>query len=176
MNNKKLSTLAFCILITLVICVGGTVAYLSTQSHIVKNTFTPAIVECEIHEEFDNKIKKNVKVQNTGDVDAYIRVKVVVNWKNGVDVIPANPSEYVIDYAQNKNWIEINGIHYYKLPVKSGDYTEILINLAKQIVESPSEDYQLNVEIMAQAIQADGTNIDGEKAVKDAWGIDFSTM
>lgn len=179
MNNKKLSILTLCLLMTFLISVGGTVAYLATKGHIVKNTFTPVSVECEIREEFDSKIKKNVKVQNTGDVDAYIRVKVVVNWKNGSDLIPAKPSDYTIDYTDdelNSNWIKKNGFYYYKLPVAVGGYTDVLISSAKQQVKAPAEGYQLHIEIMTQAIQANGGRLDGVKAIEDAWGIDISMI
>ena len=38
-------------------------------------TRTPSHVSCEVTEKFDGETKSNVNVENTGDTDAYIRVR-----------------------------------------------------------------------------------------------------
>ena len=56
---------------------GATLAYLITHTDPVPNRFTPAHVSCNVTEDFDGPTKKNVTVTNTGDIDAYLRVKLV---------------------------------------------------------------------------------------------------
>ncbi len=61
----------------------------------VENVFEPAAVACAVSEEFDGLTKENVKIQNTDNVPALIRVKVIVNWmdKDG-NVIMDRPEKY----------------------------------------------------------------------------------
>ena len=56
---------------------GATLAYLITHTDPVPNRFTPAHVSCNVTEDFDGTTKKNVNVTNTGDIEAYLRVKLV---------------------------------------------------------------------------------------------------
>ena len=83
--NKKVILLAVSLMLILSAAIGGTVAYLIDQTGSITNTFTPAKVTPEVTEDFTNNVKKDVKITNKGDIPAYIRVKVVVTWKNGND-------------------------------------------------------------------------------------------
>ena len=73
---------AVALALMLVLSVGGTVAYLSTATGSVTNTFTPTPVECMVIEDpFEqgvSTLKTNVSVQNTGKADAHIRATIVV--------------------------------------------------------------------------------------------------
>lgn len=48
--------------------VGGTVAYLVADTEPLTNNFDLAEVSCSVKEEFDNRIKENVKIQNTSNI------------------------------------------------------------------------------------------------------------
>ena len=165
----------------LVVCagVGGTLAYLVSDPATVTNTFTPAHVSCAIDETLEDDVKSDVKVQNTGDVDAYIRAMVIVNWAdaNG-NVLAKKPDEgvdYSITWKTETNWKEIDGAYYYKGEVASGENTAVLFTGCKQLRDAPEDPdtYTLQVTILADAIQADGT-IGNDTAVYNAWGHNYS--
>ncbi|MGM9640420.1 MAG: hypothetical protein ACI3V3_03555 [Faecousia sp.] len=153
--------------------VGGTVAYLVTNSGQVKNTFQPSRVACAVDETFANNVKSDVKIQNTGDTTAYIRAAVVVTWQdeNGnVSAIPVKASDYNINWTK-ENWVEDGGYYYYKAPVTPGESTKVLFTDCKPLVPAPVEGYTLCVEILADAVQSSPA-----QAVIDAWGVDPSTL
>lgn len=164
-GKKKISALAICLLLTVVMVVGGTLAYLFTSTIPVENTFTPAKVGNHIVEKNDGTIKKEVKVQNsikgTTDseiVDAYIRATFVVNWKDstGEYILPAQATDYVVDMGSS-DWLKAaDGFYYYNKSVAPGDFTAVLIDSLKPAdgVVAPKEGYTLNVEIISQSIQA----------------------
>lgn len=153
--------------------VGGTLAYLVTQTDPVTNTFEPSHVSCKIEEEFDGTTKSNVKVKNTGDIDAYIRAKVVITWKdangNVYAAAPVENTDYTISYNRN-DWAEIDGIYYYKNAVASGKSTSKLIDTCAPTDGTAPEGYALSVEILAEAIQAEPA-----AAVQEAWGMTVGT-
>ena len=113
---NKTGTLLLSLLLVVTMAVGGTVAYLITKTPDVKNSFTPSEVTCEVTEAFDGNTKSKVNVTNTGDTEAYIRVKLVtyrVNDKEqhigGIATIP--------DFASGTNWVPYGGYYYYTMPV-----------------------------------------------------------
>ena len=75
---KALIVAALAVVI-LTAAVGGTMAWLSTQTQDLTNTFEPAKVTCKVDENFTEggTEKKDVRIQNTGTTDAYIRVAVI---------------------------------------------------------------------------------------------------
>ena len=92
MNGKRVmktkKTVALVALLVLLCCtVAGTVAYLVTSTDPVTNTFTPASVTTEVEEEFDGTTKSDVQIKNTGDIDAYIRAAIIINWADKQGII-----------------------------------------------------------------------------------------
>ena len=158
--------------------VGGVAAYLSTATDAVTNTFKVAqVANPTITETFDEKTKSDVKV-NVGNPGyaVYVRVAVVVNWKDGVNgtvwgAVPVEKTDYEI-YFNESDWFRgTDGFWYHKAMVV--DETSVLITQCKPLKAAPDEKYALNVEIIAQTIQALGET-DGEDAVPavtNAWGI-----
>ena len=156
------------------IAVTGTVAYLLTHTEAVTNTFTLAEVPISVVEdEFLGETKKNVCVQNEGDVDAYIRAKIIVNWVDGEGKIYSIAPEKDVDYriSTGNGWTPLGDYYYFIDKVAPGKPTGILIEEAKYIANAP-EGYTLSVEILAQSIQADGKNASGQTPVEIAWGVD----
>ena len=151
--------------------VGGTVAYLVADTDPLTNNFDLAEVSCRVEEEFDNQIKENVKIQNTGDIPAYIRAKVVVTWKdedgNVYGQAPIEETDYTIQFNEGV-WKREGDYWYYDEPVapvtENNCYTPVLINRCSSSGTEP-EGYHLSVEILAEAIQSEPT-----KAIQEAWG------
>lgn len=167
---KRLATLLVSLVLVLGVAVGGTVAFLSTRTDSKENTFTPSKVTCEVTETFNNNVKSNVAVQNTGDTTAFIRAAINVTWMKDAEAgteyvaanqtvsakIPVEGTDYSIKLADNTNWIQgADGYYYYKLPVDPQDSTEVLIEECKlQNNASVPDGYHLSVEIVASAIQS----------------------
>lgn len=150
--------------------VGGTLAYLVTQTNSLTNTFEPSHVSCAIEETFNGTTKSDVIVQNTGDIDAYIRAKVVITWKdNDGNVYAAAPEEnrdYTISYNES-DWTENGGYWYYNSAVTPEKSTNNLINTCALTANSAAPaGYALSVEILAEAIQAEPA-----AAVQEAWHV-----
>lgn len=161
---KRLATLLVSLLLVLGVAVGGTVAFLSTRTDSKVNTFTPSKVTCEVTENFENNVKSQVAVKNTGDTTAFIRAAINVTWMSNQDAanqtvsakVPVKDTDYSITFAKNTNWIQgADGYYYYQLPVDPQGSTEVLIEECKlQENASVPDGYHLSVEIVASAIQS----------------------
>lgn len=186
LSTKRMAVLSAVIAVVVLAMAGTTLAVLMDKSENVKNIFNPTEVTCEVYEDFRDgqEEKKNVKIKNTGDVDAYIRAAIVVTWqKTGendeavvASVTPEKGEDYslVLNLAADENttgWVEKGGYYYFNKIVSAEDFTDKLIESCK-VLKSGPDGYTLSVEIIADAIQADGVNANGTKAVVDAWGVD----
>ena len=183
-NKKFIIVTALALL--LFVTVGSTLAYIFTKTEPVENTFNPSKVACAVVEDGgapvtgDNKYidakKTNVKIKNTGDTTAYIRVAVIVNWMSadGSKVWAAKPTsdKYTIKYILGAyGWLDGgDGYYYYSKPVAPKDSTSILIEEAKLNdgvtgpVGTDKTQYYLSIEIVASAIQSTPTSV-----VTDQW-------
>ena len=166
---KRSGILLAAVIVLLAGAVGGTWAFLVAQSESVQNNFTYAHVSCTINEEFDGTTKSNVKIQNTGDIPAYVRARIVVTWKdakgNVSSTVPVKNTDYTIAFNENeKDWTQQGDYWYCKTAVDAGEETPVLITKCEKKGNAP-KDYDLSVEILADAIQSEPAN-----AVKEAWG------
>lgn len=123
------------------------------------------------YETFKDNQKPSITVQNTGKVDAYLRVRLVTYWVNDAGEIVAKPSmDLTVDVADG--WLEDkdNDTYYYQHPVKPGESTD---DLLKEVITLETEDgYNPVIEVFAEAIQAEGTtDVGNVPAVTDAWGV-----
>lgn len=200
-RNKSLLLVASMILL-FAVSVVGTGAFLVDQDEPVTNVFEIAQVPNEVTEKFENDVKNNVAITNTGDTDAYIRVAVVATWvkKTGTgenatyEVAPTKPiwgTDYIwypsndVDEEPGYNtdyWIKgDDGFFYYIGAVAPSDSTEFLFTKCSVLDDATIPDgYTLSIEIMGQSIQADGmgTDEDGElkTPVELAWGEDAAVL
>ena len=190
-KNKAIVLLAS-LAVLFMVSVTGTLAYLIAQTSPVVNTFTPGNVKPIVSELFDDNTKSDVKIQNTGNVDAYIRAEIVVNWVKNVDGYntfywkkPVSGTDYNMTLTSvtgtssvAQKWIEgSDGFYYWTSAVKPGDNTGILISACSPVIGKAPEGYVLSVEILSQAIQADGTFDDNgttKHPVQDAWSTGVS--
>lgn len=162
--------------------VGSTAAWLVSKPAAVENDFVPGKVACQVLEDFGaesgTSVKRNVRVKNTGNTDAYIRVLLVFTWKDKDGNIfsnkPQEGNDYQIVMDDLTDWImqksDAGVYFYYKKRVAPEEETRNLIESLYQIagVTGPENGtYKLSVDILADAVQADPP-----QAVKDSWGVD----
>ena len=170
---NRATVLLMAILMLIGVVAGSTVAYLIAQTDDVANTFEYGKVSCEITETFKDNVKSNVQVKNTGNVNAYIRATVVVNWLDeNNNIVASVPAEYSYDLKapQNDNWVEHDGYFYYKLPVAPKGSTEPSL-LTCTVTRPENPIYRLSVEILATAVQSEPAN-----AISEAWGVTPSSF
>ena len=164
--NGKLSIIAVLLILLAVFTVSGTLAYLIVTTDSVTNTFVPGSVTCAVEETFDGTTKSDVKVKNTGNVDAYIRAAVVVNWVDADGNVCAQAHTAPTISYNDTDWTKgADGYWYYKEAVAPGALTNNLINTATSTAQA--DGCKLQIEIIASAIQAEGT---GATGAADAWG------
>lgn len=174
---KKTLTALVSVALLLLVGSGSTLAYLFTNTDSVENTFTPAQVSCAVVENdqaytsntvnITNNNKSNVTIKNTSNVPAYIRAAIVVTWKNAdgtvYAVAPKSGDDYKLDIGSG--WIPNDEFYYYNSQVVADGSTSPLITLAQRNQAAP-EGYYLSIEILAEAIQAEGM---GVTSAQDAW-------
>lgn len=197
MNGKRVmktkKPVALVALLVLLCCtVAGTLAYLVTSTNSVTNTFTPAEVETEVTESFvkdkDGKlVKSNVQIKNNGNIDAYIRAAVIINWADAKGNVygggtPAastddgESGDYIISF-NTTDWKQIDGYWYCKTTTAPEASTKpLIISCAKTPSAAVPEGYDLQVTILADGIQADGVGSNGKTPMEDAWGVNPSTL
>lgn len=170
--RKKIILLALLISV-ITLSAGATLAHIFIQTKAAANTFTPAEVSCDVDEEFNGSIKTDVKIQNTGSTDAYIRAAIIVTWidenNNVYAQKPVNDRDYTIKFSDelNSNWlIDKNGFYYCKTPIAPNSETPQLISECKVIDGTEPEGYRLSVEIVASAIQSVPSSV-----VQEQWGV-----
>lgn len=186
----KLSTvLVIAAALALVTAIGGTMAWLTTHSEGLTNTFTPADIKGTIVEDFSDKTtKKDVKIQNDSDVPVYVRVALVPNWTKAETVEnvtkyvpvaePVGNDDVIIDNqnwgsfvpAANSNWVKgDDGYYYYKKPLAAAnktDDTDLTGNLFNKAEAKENDPYHMNLQVLLQMIQAEPAS-----AVTQAWGV-----
>ena len=151
---------------------GGSLAYLFTHTDPVQNTFTAAIPDVTIPETFNGAEKKDVSVKNTGDLDAYVRARIVATWQDGEgnvsSTMPVAGTDYTLTLNINNGslWEKSGDYYYWKDVVKSGEKTDVLIKYCAPIAGSAPDGYYLVVDVLAETIQAEP-----KTAVKEVWGF-----
>lgn len=133
-------------------------------------------------ETFNDNVKSNVAVQNTGDTTAFIRAAINVTWMKNEEAgteynaadqtvsakVPLKDKDYSITFAKNTNWIQgADGYYYYQLPVDPQVSTGVLIEECELLKNASVPDgYHLSVEIVASAIQSAPDSV-----VQDMWHV-----
>lgn len=216
-GSKRISTVMLSLLLLLTFAIGGTLAYLVTDTAPVENTFTPGSVSCQVEENADenNRVnfngteKKNINVRNTGSADSYIRVK-LLSYRVNADGKTIGGEAPLILPPLGEGWVRYGDHYYYTKPVAPGqipgqkgendytgtplfgsgviklvDYTYTFYGAsitAEEREQNPNaEPYGIKsglagggkqvIEVIAEAIQADGTNSQGTPVVTTAWGM-----
>lgn len=178
---KKKILLAAAVVICLTIAVSGTLAYFTFED-TVHNVITSGGVSIEVVEKTKStdgaeledfpkegitgvmpgtEVSKIVSVRNTGNSEAWVRVKVDATIKSaeGEGKLPSD----VMTYTVSEGWTEKDGYYYYNNKVPAGESTSILFDTVKFDPEMGNE-YQnckANIVISAQAVQTanNGTTV-----------------
>lgn len=173
--NIRSLVLLVSVTLLLTFTVSGTVAFLADNSGAVVNEFTPVNVTPSVAETFDQTVKKNVQIKNGGNIDAYIRAMVIVTWQdadgNVLATLPVEGTDYQITWGDSWDRDATDGFYYHSTKVAPDAMTGILITECKPLKAAPEAGYTLHVEILAQAIQAEGKNSDDKYAVEAVWGV-----
>ena len=158
-RTAKSSALIIALALILVLAVGGTVAYIFTQTDPVINTFTPTEAKITVDEETSNNQKTSITVENNSTgVPVYIRVALVANMIDKDENVTGAAS--VPTFTRGDNWIEgSDGYYYYTKAVPVGESTGNLLKSQMTLSEN------MQVVVLADAIQAMP-----KQAVIDAWG------
>lgn len=148
-----------------------TLGLLTSKPDPLVNLFTDPYVPPSITEVFDGETKDNIQVKNEGNVNAYIRLALVIQAKSeGGQILAYKPlpgTDYSMS-AMDPDWFLDGGYYYYKHKVAPGAYTTVLFSEIKalkiplKLVDGVP--YYLNVDVVAQSIQAEPP-----EAVQEAW-------
>lgn len=159
-RTAKSSALIIALALILVLAVGGTVAYIFTQTDPVINTFTPTEAKITVDEETNSNQKTSITVvNNSTGVPVYIRVALVANMIDGAGNVTGAAS--VPTFTPGDDWIVgRDGYYYYTEPVPVGESTGNLLDTPMTLLEN------MQVVVLADAIQAEPTT-----AVTQAWDV-----
>ena len=194
MKNKRLLRISAILLVAAVLTTAVN-AFMINRSQTFRNKFVPASVKCEIEEQFSEaeKTKTSIKVENTGNTDAYIRVRLVFHWEDSKgNVVGKNmdPTVSIDDfkgdlgsYFNSSEWVkgEDDYTYYYKKPVAPGGLTAELLNEKikmyhyEHTVQIDSKTtvtyyYYPVIEVLAEAVQSKPV-----EAVKEAWSVEVDS-
>ena len=150
MKNKLIVFSA--ILLISIMVAGGTVAWFTSSPDAEINNFRMGIIEVKV---IENGLQ-DIKVENEGTSDCYIRVRLVPKW--------SDPSLSISDVDINigGDWIEKDGYYYYKKILKTGEET---LNLIDNIFIPTNEGASFTLKVVAEGVQ---TTLE---AWKDVWSI-----
>ena len=164
-NKRRLVPVA--ILLALVVVCGSVFAYMFMRTDPKGAQFIPAKVSCQVYDVTSGNQITDVTVKNTGNIPAYLRVRLVTYWVNGDgNVVPKDSLPLSLSY-DTTNWVAGSGnTYYYKLPVNPNAVTTNLFAASASITLASDGEYKQRVDIFGEAIQALPTT-----AATSSWGV-----
>ena len=179
-RSVKPFLIAFCVCILACAAVSGSLAWLTSTPEQVVNSFTPGVVTIEVDEKFDSTTKSDVRIKNTGNVPAYIRVALVPAWVDDEGNIAAKPASLKLNDDCNIAWgkdgsgyeadwfIGSDGFYYCKTVIEPGASTPILIKSCT--VKGEEHEYDFELQVIASAVQSLPTS-----TVETVWPVVVDT-
>ncbi len=163
-------------------------ALMTKKTPKIENEIHLAEVTCKIHEKVNGKtteetssevtgitVKNSVTVENTGNIDAYIRVRLVSYYVNE-DGDPIGESCEVPAFVANSAYWAAdtaNDTYYYKTAIAPGVQTENLVASGSTIALTSktvgAETVYQVVEVLAEAVQSEP-----DDAVSAVWNVTVS--
>lgn len=143
----KKSQKAIIIILALILfaTVATSLAYMFKISEEKKNTFTPAIVDCEMTGNGASK----VTIENTGSINAYLRIRIVTYWEKDDVIISESSPDFTVN-GQEDNWLEGSGnTYYYDTAVEP----KAIIDFCDSITLEQKDGYTAVIKIFGEAIQ-----------------------
>lgn len=159
---------------------GVTLAMMFRKTDSV-NRLTPAIVTCAVHEKLDGvdnpasagigTEKSDIRIQNTGNISAFLRLRLVSYFVNADGDLLGIASETPA-VSPNAGWLAgAENTYYYADPVAPSGQTGSLcppVTLRQKTLDDGSVAFQV-LEVFAEAVQASPAAAAGE-----AWGVTVS--
>ena len=167
MNKRRLTAylLVATVLVSVLLC-GTVLAYMFRQTEEKNNEFTPAKVTCKVDEAFDGETKSRIQVQNTGNIDAYLRVRLVSYWVDADGNIVAKPS-VMPQIQMAAGWLKgSNDTYYYQEPVSPNALAGNLLSSPIALEQDTDNGYVQVIQVFAEAIQSEPT-----KAATNSWHV-----
>ncbi len=165
---KKKRWIIICAVLLLFVCISGislVTAYLQQENRL-ENVFEVGRISLNIEEAFANNVKTDVRIQNTGNMEAYVRATVLFSWQDKQGNLILGTPEEGVDYTVSwgdltSDWIKQGDYYYCKSIIPSGASSNILITNCTQL--SYTDSRCLVVDIAGQGVQA------RKEAVEEAW-------
>jgi len=195
--QKKIILFSSALVLVALVAVGSTMAYLQSSTPRATNNFVAPVADIQINEnsssfQFDQNLTtiKKVRIQNVKNtnqsIPVYIRVKLIPIWRHAGTGEGTGISVAGLTYGYGENgasgtpltpWVyrQADGYYYYKTPVKPDSFTDYLIGKVTVTPAANQPDCDLEVQVIADSIQADGM-ANGHSAAKNAWGVDPATL
>lgn len=167
----RVTAIVMATVLLLALAIGGTVAWLSTEDTPITNTFLPSKVACKVTEKFNGTVKSDVNVQNTGNIDAFIRVKLVTYRTNNQDQHIGGTAD-LPKFTLGADWVKYGDYYYYKKPVEPNQKpaTNLTDRMTLTGSYNDTDGGKQAIDVMAEAIQSVP-----EEAVKAAWGLSINS-
>ena len=179
MKSKKFNILVTVLISSVLLlsaCIGTVYAYLSasaagpTDSFQIADSKNPEVsVSVSVTQEqpTESIATASVTVPSAG-YEVYVRAIVVVNWVNNGQIC-ATPNGASYEVTAD-NWTPRgDGFYYYNQAVYSLNDS---LNDSFKVTYSNIDGYDVQVQVICQTIQADGTtDVGTDSAVFDAWGV-----
>ena len=167
------------VVVLLVGVAGGSLAYLFTNSDPVTNTFLPAHVDSIPVESMNagKTEKTNIGAKNTSNIPAFLRATLSIYWEKDGDefeILAATPSYDYKENLGNSGWFKIGDTYFYNTAVAAGDTTPTSFMNSIIVKGENPEGYHLVVDVLTEAIQAEGVSKDGKHPVEIAWGVNYN--
>lgn len=166
--STKMMVLAISIILLLSTAVMGTMMFLVSKTPVVTNTFDPAKVTCEVQEQFDGTVKKDVTAKNTSNIDAYLRIK-LVSYRVNTDGERIGGTVVIPNFTPGSGWFEQDGFYYYHKPVAPGEIPEVKLigdSGITLVTYTDADGGKQVIEVIAEVIQAKPTSV-----VADQWNV-----
>ncbi len=164
-NKKNILFVSLALIFTT--SLGIMAAWLTGYDGDVAHPFDGAYVTCQTVNSYNN-----IAVVNTSNVNAHIRVRVVVHYREKLadgtygNLFYSEPAatDYTITYNLT-DWVQgDDGYYYHKAPVAPGVTTPQLVT-GFSLYTNPPPGYEFRVEYLAEAIQSDPNG----KPATEAW-------
>jgi hypothetical protein len=138
-------------------------------------------VDCLVHEKLDDGVvytngthqteqKTSIRVENTGNIEAYIRLRFVSYWVDVNGNIIGKPSQMPEIQYDTSKWIKGDAAddytYYYKLPVVKDGFTDELLKAPIKLQGDTENGHFQVVEVFADAIQSQPV-----KAAANSWKV-----
>lgn len=170
MGSKKNLVIFVCVVLVLA-CTGiGVLAYMFRETDEIDDALESAEASCELVERFENNKKSEISVKNTGNINVYVRVRLVPYWVDSEGQrVYRSASVPSFEYNSDK-WLadNENDTYYYRVPLSPSALTPSLPRTA--ILLSEDNGYYLVLDVFAEAIQAQPSD-----AAVEAWGLSIDS-